>query len=130
MSRLTIFLIAIVFATTMITWGCRPHPPPKPPSGPVSKSKSLVEKFKKGREEIPESVEHVGGEAAEEGAEKGAEYMFDPNRNDQDGDGASDDVDNCFSTYNPNQENADKDQYGDACDIDRFTEMTVDTAEN
>ncbi|HUF53210.1 MAG TPA: hypothetical protein VMR52_05480, partial [Dehalococcoidia bacterium] len=35
---------------------------------------------------------------------------------DQDGDGVPDDIDNCVSIFNPGQEKADGDQWGDACD--------------
>jgi hypothetical protein len=35
---------------------------------------------------------------------------------DADGDGVSDDVDNCPGVYNPDQEDSDSDGYGDACD--------------
>jgi|LauGreDrversion4_2_1035121.scaffolds.fasta_scaffold44534_3 hypothetical protein len=36
---------------------------------------------------------------------------------DVDGDGIADDVDNCMSVANSSQENADRDRYGDACDL-------------
>jgi hypothetical protein len=48
--------------------------------------------------------------------EKEYEIGSDPQRADTDGDGIIDPDDNCRNQANPNQSNADGDNYGDACD--------------
>ena len=45
---------------------------------------------------------------------------------DQDGDGVSDNSDNCPNDPNPNQENNDGDNQGDACDLDDDNDGTAD----
>jgi hypothetical protein len=47
---------------------------------------------------------------------------------DGDGDGVSDEVDNCPSTVNPDQTNTDGDPTGDACDLDDDDDDGVDAA--
>jgi hypothetical protein len=49
---------------------------------------------------------------------------------DADGDGVSDDEDNCPNTYNPNQEDNENDGLGDVCDSDDDNDGMPDAWEN
>jgi hypothetical protein len=53
-------------------------------------------------------------------------YPYCDDWNDNDGDGVADACDNCIFTPNPNQENADGDEFGDDCDPD-LRECTINT---
>ncbi len=46
---------------------------------------------------------------------------------DEDGDGVNNDIDNCYSAFNPEQKNTDGDEFGDECDFDNDNDGIVDT---
>ncbi len=48
---------------------------------------------------------------------------------DEDGDGVTDDIDNCTAIANPNQLDANGDGFGNACDADLNNDCTVDFAD-
>jgi hypothetical protein len=55
---------------------------------------------------------------------------LEPQVSDSDGDGLTDDQDNCPNMYNPNQANNDDDGMGDVCDSDDDNDGMPDNWEN
>ena len=49
---------------------------------------------------------------------------------DEDGDGVNNDIDNCYSASNPEQNNTDGDEFGDECDFDALRSSVMEKAQS